>query len=145
MKTKGRILALDLGEVRIGAALSDPLGFSASSLGSVKVTGRKDSVLKIKQLVDKHQPVLVVAGLPLNLDGTMGIAAEKIMKLVKLLKEELAIPVETMDERMTTAEAQKLLISSGVSRSKRKKVVDGMAACLILQKYLEINQVYESP
>jgi len=138
-RPKGRILSLDIGDVRIGVAISDPLGIIANTLGFISGESKKEKINKIKEIIKMKSPVLIVAGLPLNMDGSRGKASLKIKKFVKLLRKEIDIPVEMVDERLTTSEAQKLLISADVSRSKRKNVVDGMAASLILQKYLEMN------
>lgn len=140
----GRILALDYGKVRIGAAISDPLGITASSLGCIKIEGKEDALKKIVELVAQRQPSVVVMGIPVDMDGKTGIAAKKARKFARELGENIAVPLETIDERLTTAEAQKLLLSADVSRRRRKEVVDGMAASLILQKYLESRSNHEN-
>ncbi len=136
-KIIGRIIALDIGKKRIGLAISDPLGISASPAGFIKCQGFKKTVREIVDVIEEKETSGVVVGIPFKTDGTMGESAEMASRYVDRLRNLLSIPVETVDERFTTAEAQKLLIEADVSRSKRKQVIDGMAASLILQKYME--------
>lgn len=135
-KIIGRILALDIGEVRIGTAISDPLGITSSSPGYVTGTGRKEKISRIIEITKEYEPVLILIGLPLNMDGTKGESAKKALKFMKLLKRETDIPIKAIDERLTTKEAERLLKASDVSIADRREVIDGMAASLILQKYL---------
>lgn len=133
----GRILALDPGTVRMGAALSDPLGVTVKNLGSFEGTGRKQFLEHAKNLVKKHLPVAVVVGVPINMDGTRGEMAKKAEKFARSLKSVLDVPVKMVDERLTTSEAERMLISADVSRKKRKNIIDGTAASIILKKYLD--------
>ncbi len=136
IKTIGRILALDIGEVRIGTSVCDPLGITTSSPGYVTGTGRKEKIARIIEIIKEYEPVLILIGLPLNMDGTKGESARKALKFMKLLKRETEIPIKAIDERLTTKEAERLLKASDVSIADRREVIDGMAASLILQKYL---------
>jgi putative Holliday junction resolvase len=132
-----RVLALDTGEKRIGVAVSDPLGIIAQG---VTVISRKDidsDMNAIKKIADEYKADSVVVGMPVNMDGTRGRSAEKVTEFVEILKSRLTIPVNTYDERLSTKESEKFLISADVSRKKRKSVIDKMAAQLILESYLE--------
>ena len=132
-----RVLALDTGEKRIGVAVSDPLGIIAQG---VTVITRKDpetDLNEIKRIVEEYKADSVVIGMPINMDGTKGKSAEKVNEFVEILKGRLSIPVYTYDERLSTKESEKFLISADVSRKKRKQVIDKMAAQLILESYLE--------
>lgn len=132
-----RVLALDAGEKRIGVAVSDPLGIIAQG---VTVIVRKDpetDLNEIKKIVEEYKADSVVIGMPVNMDGTKGKSAEKTNEFVEVLKGRLSIPVHTYDERLSTKESEKFLISADVSRKKRKQVIDKMAAQLILESYLE--------
>ena len=132
-----RVLALDAGEKRIGVAVSDPLGIIA--LGVTVIT-RKDpetDLKEIEKIIGEYKAESVVVGMPINMDGTKGRSAEKVNEFVEILKGRLSIPVYTYDERLSTKESEKFLISADVSRKKRKSVIDKMAAQLILESYLE--------
>lgn len=132
-----RVLALDAGEKRIGVAVSDPLGIIAQG---VTVIVRKDpetDLNEIKKIVEEYKADSIVIGMPVNMDGTKGKSAEKTNEFVEVLKGRLSIPVHTYDERLSTKESEKFLISADVSRKKRKQVIDKMAAQLILESYLE--------
>ena len=133
-----RIMAIDWGEVRVGIALSDEGRMIASPHSVLKRSHslRKD-MGKIASLIEENDVALVVIGVPRQMDGTRGLAAERVMEVVEKLRSELTVPVDTCDERLSTAEAQKILIDGDVSRKKRKGVVDTIAAALFLQTYLD--------
>lgn len=132
-----RIIGLDVGEKRIGVAVSDPLGITAQGVGTITRKNIEDDVNEIKRFVDEYKADSIVAGMPLSMDGTKGKTAQKVAEFVEVLKLMLNIPIATYDERLSTKESEKFLISSDVSRKKRKMVVDTIAAQLILQSYLE--------
>ena len=131
-----RILGLDLGEKTIGVAVSDELGMTAQGLDTIQRKGIKTDLAALHAVVRKYDAECLVVGLPKNMDGSLGEAAQKVMKVIEKLKE-WDIPVFTEDERLTTVMAEKILIQGEVRRSKRKKVIDRMAAVLILQGYLD--------
>ena len=137
MNNSKRVLALDIGTVRIGAAISDPSRIIAQGLGVWKVENdewRKD----FNECLKKYNPSLIVIGLPLRTDGKKSEAAEKILLLIEELKSEYPeLKFLTWDERFTTVIAQQTLISADVSRKKRRKTVDKIAAVLILESWLE--------
>jgi len=132
-----RILALDVGDVRIGVAVSDPLEVIAQPLTSVKRTSVREDVESIKRLAEEHETGKIVVGIPKTLDDKVGIQAQKVLDFVESLGKALEIPIVLWDERFTTAEAERALIEADMSRRKRKKVIDKVAAVLILQGYLD--------
>ncbi len=135
--SEARILALDVGKKRIGLAVSDPLGLTAQGLG---VLERKDWDRDLARLVEMARPYQVrevLVGLPRHMDGRIGEQAEEILVLARALAAALGAQVATWDERLTTMEAERLLIHADMSRGKRRRVVDKVAASLILQAYLD--------
>ena len=132
-----RILALDVGDVRIGVAVSDPLKIIAQGLTSIKRVDIKEDTKAIRHLVSQHEVEKVVVGLPKMMDGEIGIQAQKVLSFVESLQTEIDVPVVLWDERLTTLAANRVLIEADMSRRKRKKVVDKVAATLILQGYLD--------
>ena len=132
-----RILALDVGDVRIGVAVSDPSGIIAQGLESITRINSKKDIKAVNDLANQHEAGKIVVGLPKMMDGGIGIQAQKVMAFVESLKREIEIPIVLWDERLTTVSANRVLIEADMSRRKRKKVVDKMAAALILQGYLD--------
>ncbi len=137
---EGRVISFDLGSKRVGVAISDPLGISANPLGFIKGENEENLYLEIKKLIEKYSPVSIVVGVPVNMNGTYGDMAEKSLSFGRKLEEIHSIPVTFIDERLTSMEAENILLKADVSRKKRKKAIDGMAASLILQKYLEMQR-----
>ncbi|TNF49614.1 Holliday junction resolvase RuvX [bacterium] len=140
-----RIMAIDWGERRVGIALSDEGRTIASPHSVLKRSHslRKD-MEKISSLIEQSDVGMVVVGIPRQLNGTLGLAAERILEVVQKFKDELGVPVKTWDERLSTAEAQKILIDGDVSRKKRKGAVDRIAAALFLQTFLDSGVWRES-
>jgi putative holliday junction resolvase len=134
---KTRIMAIDSGQKRIGIALSDPLCMFASPWGTIEGGSHDEVAKKISEIVREHEVAMIVVGLPRNMDGTYGSQAEDAESLADFLEHELRIPVEMVDERRTSREAEGLLIDAGVSRKGRKKATDRIAAAIILKRYLE--------
>jgi len=132
-----RCLGLDLGEKRIGVALSDPLGWTAGPLTAVARIGWRRDLAALRSLIDSHEVCRVIVGLPIRMDGTAGERARRTQEFVERLRASLSIPVESWDERLTTAQAERVLLEADVRREKRRQVVDSMAASLILQGYLD--------
>jgi putative holliday junction resolvase len=132
-----RILALDHGTVRIGVALSDELKMIASPLEFIPAEPFADAFTRLKDLIREKDVELIVVGMPRNMDGSYGPAAEKVRVFVSALKEATTVPIRTWDERLTSAQANRMLIQGGVRRDKRKEKVDGMAAAILLQSYLD--------
>jgi putative Holliday junction resolvase len=139
-----RIMGIDVGEARVGVALSDPLGLTVRPLDAVSGDGRKAKIEKLVKLVEKHAPDTIAIGMPVNMNGTKGAAARSVEKFIYLLKKSVSVPIIPIDERLTSWEAESILDSEEVSFSKRKKLVDGVAAVIIVQKYLERRKSDES-
>lgn len=133
-----RLMALDVGEKRIGIALSDPLKITAQSLETFHRSDNLQQDLEyIWQLIEKHEVTDLIVGLPKNMDGTLGFKAEEVQNFVEQLLKVKEINIIYVDERLSTVTAERTLIAGDVSRKKRKKVVDKLAATIILQSYLD--------
>ncbi|MBU6428615.1 MAG: Holliday junction resolvase RuvX [Cyanobacteria bacterium REEB65] len=131
-----RLLGLDVGERKIGVAVSDPLGITAQGEGVIVRTSNRGDMAAIERLACLYQPEAIVVGYPLSLSGQVHHQAKRIDAFIALL-EPLGLPVIRQDERFTTKIAQQVLIQGGVSRSKRREIIDQQAAILILQAYLD--------
>ena len=132
-----RVLGLDIGEKRIGVALSDPLGIIA---GALTVVDRVTDDAALKQIIDlarENEAERIVVGMPRSLDGSLGKQAQAVQSFVDLLKKRTDIPVVTWDERLSTVAAERTLLEVGMKRDKRKKRRDSLAAAIILQGYLD--------
>ncbi|MBP3399258.1 MAG: Holliday junction resolvase RuvX [Erysipelotrichaceae bacterium] len=134
-----RVLGLDLGSRTLGVAVSDPLGMIARTVETFRFEEDDyDAALKrTGELIKEYSAKRIVLGLPKHMNGDIGIRGEISIQFKASLEEMFNIPVELVDERLTTVVAQKMLISADVSRKKRKKVVDQIAAVQILQGYLD--------
>lgn len=137
MNAKGRILSLDVGSKTIGLAVSDPLGITAQGLPTIKRTGKWNDLERLRELVTAYQVERLVVGHPLQMKGYAGARAEEAARFAEWLRRELRLPVDLFDERLTTAEAQRLLKDAGATRKERREAADQMAATLILQSYLD--------
>jgi putative holliday junction resolvase len=146
MTAQIRILALDLGEKRIGVALSDALGLTAQGLTVLSRQNLQQDLEQVIALTKKHEVQEIVIGLPRHMDGRLGEKAEEVLHWAKELEERLSLPVHTVDERLTTIQAERVLLEADVSRRKRRQVIDKMAAGLILQSFLDSrNQSQQEP
>lgn len=137
------LLGLDVGDIRIGVAVSDVLGSGAHPLCTLTRTNRQRDIIAIGDLVSIHKVERIVIGLPISLDGTIGTQAEKVQKFGSRLSEGLDVPVEFLDERFTTAEAEDILDELEMNPNERKKIIDQVAAVIILDEYLRGNSVDE--
>jgi putative Holliday junction resolvase len=135
----GRVLGLDLGDARIGVAISDDDRRLAVALGTVR-TGAPADIRAIASLVEEHAATLVVVGLPLSMSGARGPAANRAEVFAGVLADALAVPVELQDERLSTVEAERELREAGVSGADRRRVVDRSAAAVILQAWLDSHR-----
>jgi putative Holliday junction resolvase len=133
----GRILALDIGSKRIGVAVSDELQIAAHGLETVSARPPERAIEVLQGLVREYNVREVVVGLPLNMDGTSGASAEAVRGVSRRLEEALPVAVRLVDERMTTAQAERVLLEGNVTRRKRRDVRDRLAAVLILQSFLD--------
>ena len=137
-----RILGLDIGDKRIGVALSDPMGILASPLTIIQRQDDATAIRLITGLITRHDVVRVIAGLPRSMDGSIGKQAEKVQVFVHKLAGHTKVPIEFRDERLTTVSAQRLMKEAGTKKARGRKAAikkadDAMAAALILQGYLE--------
>ena len=129
-------MALDIGRVRIGVAVTDPLGMFAQGIGVIRMG--KDWIPQLANLVERYHPEMIIIGLPIRTTGEKGPESEHIMDIRKQLESAFpAIAFQLVDERFTTAIAEKILIGADVSRKDRKQKIDQLAASLILQHYLD--------
>jgi putative Holliday junction resolvase len=135
-----RYLGLDVGDVRIGVALSDETATLASGLLTLERVGPRKDVRAVAAIVREREVGEVVVGMPWRLDGTMGPQGEKVTAFVESLRRAVEVPVVTWDERFTTVAADELLAEAGVRRRDRKARIDRAAAVLILQGYLDARR-----
>ncbi len=134
-----KLLALDVGDRRIGVAVSDGLGITAQPVGMIERVGWGPDAKRVVELVAKHGASAVLCGLPRNMDGSYGLQAEKVRAFAERLEKE-GLSVVFWDERLSTVTAERALIEGGVRRAGRRSVVDQTAATIILQAYLDANQ-----
>ena len=132
-----RILALDHGTVRIGLALSDELGMIAQPLEFIPAEPHDKFLARLNEIIREKNVELLLVGMPRNMDGSYGPAATKVQEFIAALKTVVTIPIKTWDERLTSAQANRLLIQADVRRDQRKQKVDKMAAAILLQSYLD--------
>lgn len=132
-----RLLALDVGEVRIGVALSDETRTLASALTTLRAAGPRKAAQAVAGLVREHGVAEVVVGVPYRLDGSVGPQAQKVLVFVARLRRALGVPVTTWDERLTSVAADERLAQAGVRRRQRKGRLDQAAAAILLQECLD--------
>ena len=133
----GRIMALDVGGRRIGVALSDTTRILASPLTTLRAEPRDRVLSEIATLVQRHEVVEVVVGLPLTLSGEVGPQAHLIQLFVERLKGVLTAPIHMFDERLTTVAAERMMLDLGIKPEQRKARIDEVAASIILQDFLD--------
>ena len=132
-----RILALDHGTVRIGVAVSDELKMIATPLEYINAEPFVDFLKRLREILCEKEVELIIIGMPRNMDGSYGPAALKVQEFVAALNGVITTPIKMLDERLTTAQAQRILIQGNVRRDKRKEKVDKTAAAILLQSYLD--------
>ena len=132
-----RVLALDHGSKRIGVAVSDELKMIAQPLEFIPAEPLADFLTRLKELLREKEVELILVGMPRNMDGSYGPAALKVQVFVAALTGEVTVPIKTWDERLTSAQANRILIESKVRRGKRREKVDKTAAAILLQSYLD--------
>ena len=132
-----RIIALDVGRKRIGLAMSDPMGIVAQGVKSIQVKNEAGVFEEIGGFVKENSVEEIVIGLPLNMNGTESLMTKEIAAFAGRLKEKVSVPVKMWDERLTSLQVERDLVFMDVSRAKRKKINDMLAAQIILQNYLD--------
>ena len=141
-----RLIALDVGDARIGVAVSDALGLTAQGVEIIRRKSEKrlrQTLARLDALIEEYQVESIVLGFPKNMNNTVGDRAEKSLEFAEMLKKRTGLPIVMWDERLTTVEATRTLIESGVRREKRKEYVDKIAAVFILQGYLDAKSIRE--
>ncbi|KYH35961.1 putative holliday junction resolvase [Clostridium tepidiprofundi DSM 19306] len=132
-----RILGLDVGDKTIGVALSDPLGFTAQGITTIRRRKEDYDINEVKKICMEYDVDKIVCGLPKNMNGSIGNQGEKVLEFCEKVKEIIDLPIIMWDERLTTVAAHKAMLEADISRKKRKKIVDKIAATYILQGYLD--------
>ncbi|MBC1934885.1 Holliday junction resolvase RuvX [Listeria grandensis] len=136
-----RTMGLDVGSVTVGVAISDELGWTAQGIETITINERAKQFGydRVKELIAEYGVTKIVVGWPKNMNNTVGERAEASEKYAEVLENRVGVPVVLWDERLTTAAAERTLLEADVSRKKRKKVIDKLAAVMILQSYLDSN------
>ena len=135
-----RVLALDLGERRIGVAATDPSGVLAQPLTVIQRTSRPQDIARLAEIAAARGTNKIVIGLPLNMNGSVGPSARASRRFAGAVRESTDLEVELWDERLTTASAEQMLIAADRSRARRRELRDAVAAALILDSYLEAHR-----
>ena len=132
-------MGLDVGSKTIGVAISDAMGWTAQGIETIKINEQIQDFgyKRLKELIKEYEVTKAVVGLPKNMNGTIGPRGEICQEFAKNIERKFKIPVVLWDERLTTMAAERVLLEADVSRGKRKKVIDKMAAVMILQGYLD--------
>lgn len=137
--TGGRILALDLGARRIGAAVSDPLGITAQGIETIARTNIREDLTRLSGIIRERGVSLIVLGNPMHMSGNEGRQSGWVRDFAARLEAHTGLPVRLWDERLTSVEAGRVLRSSGISIEKRARAVDRLSAVLLLESYLEAH------
>jgi len=132
-----RVMGIDYGSKRIGLALSDEMAMIAQPLDFVSAEPLSNALERVASIVREKEVGKIVVGMPRNMDGSYGSAAEKTREFVGALQAKVSAPIRTWDERLTTVSANRALIEAGMSRQKRKTKVDQTAAAILLQSFLD--------
>ncbi|MBI4040908.1 MAG: Holliday junction resolvase RuvX [Deltaproteobacteria bacterium] len=140
LPTPTRLLALDVGDKRIGTALSDEMGWTAQPHTTIQRKNMKADLYHIEKIISEFNVCKVIVGFPLNLFSQETPQTQKVKKFILSLEKKIKIPVETWDEAFSSKEAEKLLISADMSRKKRKQVIDKIAAAVILKSYMSAHE-----
>jgi putative Holliday junction resolvase len=136
-KRQPRILGMDVGSRRIGLAISDPLAITAQGLDTIHRQNKRRDLAQLERVIREHDVAEIVMGLPLRMSGAEGIQAEKMQAFAEEIRRRFKVPVHLWDERLTSAQANRLLRETDMSIKRRGAVVDQMAAVLILQSWMD--------
>jgi len=132
-----RVLGLDVGDKTIGIAISDPLGYTAQGITTIRRKSEAMDIEELKKICKEYSVDTIVSGLPKNMNNSIGPQGEKVIKLCEVIKQNIDLPIIMWDERLTTVAANRAMLEADLSRAKRKKIVDKVAATYILQGYLD--------
>lgn len=132
-----RIMGLDIGSHTIGVAITDELRITAQGLKTIRRKSKEEDFEEIIRIIDQFKIGKIVVGLPKNMNGTLGKQAERVLQWIKTIRQKVDLPIVTWDERFSTVEASRILLEADLSRRKRKKAIDKLAAVIILQGYIE--------
>ena len=132
-----RIMGLDIGSHTIGVAITDELRITAQGLKTIRRKSKEEDLEELIKIIDQFEIGKIVVGLPKNMNGTLGKQAEMVLQWIKAIREKVDLPIVTWDERFSTVEASRVLLEADLSRRKRKKAIDKLAAVIILQGYIE--------
>jgi len=141
VEAAGRILAIDFGARRMGLAVTDPLGITAQGLETLERRNKRSDFARLERTIRQYEVREIVLGLPLRMSGEEGIQSQKVADFAEELRARFQLPVHLWDERLTSAEANRLLREAEVSSRKRAQAVDRMAAVLILQSFLQARDI----
>ncbi|HEV3316459.1 MAG TPA: Holliday junction resolvase RuvX [Candidatus Angelobacter sp.] len=142
MEVAGRILAIDYGSRRMGLAVSDLLGITSQGIETLQRKNKRNDFSRLGQVIREYDVREIVLGNPLRMSGAEGIQSEKIAGFAEELRQKFKLPVHLWDERLTSAEANRLLREAELSIQKRAQAVDRMAAVLILQSFLQARSIH---
>jgi putative Holliday junction resolvase len=145
MSGKPRIIGLDVGDKRIGIAISDPLHYTAAGLETIRRFNMDRDVRAVMEIAARHGAMTIVIGLPLNMDGTSGEQAEKVKSFGRKLARVMDVPIVYEDERLSTISAIRTLTVQKVKTGKNRELVDMQAAAIILQRFLDRNDRDDEP
>lgn len=137
MPSGDRILSIDFGSRRMGLAVSDPLGITAQGLETLERKNKRRDFARLEKIIREYQVAEIVLGNPLRMSGEAGTQSQKVADFAEELRQKFAIPIHLFDERLTSAEANRILRDADLSIQKRAQAVDRMAAVLILQSFLQ--------
>ncbi|RQD70568.1 MAG: Holliday junction resolvase RuvX [Tindallia sp. MSAO_Bac2] len=135
-----RKLGLDVGDRTIGVAVSDPFGWTAQGVTTIRRSSLSEDLAQLKKIYEEYQATIMVVGIPRNMNGTYGPQSEKVKEFIGQIREAMEVEIVEWDERLSTRMAERSLIEGDMRRDKRKKVIDTVAAVCILQGYLDYKQ-----
>jgi putative Holliday junction resolvase len=142
VELSGRILAIDHGTRRMGLAVTDPLGITAQGIETLQRKNKRADFGRLERIIREYEIREIVLGNPLRMSGQEGIQSQKVAEFAEELRQRFQLPVHLWDERLTSAEANRLLREAEVSTQKRAQAVDRMAAVLILQSFMQARSIY---
>lgn len=134
-----RYLGLDLGTKTLGVAVSDTLHTIANPVGTIRFTNYDELTSEVVRLIREYEVERIALGLPKNMDGSMGFASDRSINFKNILEEKIDIPIDLVDERLSTVEAEKYMLNADTSRKKRKENIDAVAASVILDTYIKMK------